>query len=204
MDYQYLGGGQEGGRSSVGQALGQTYTPLENMQKMSQMFAEQGLSNAGAMRRQQVSTGAQMAENQTARNEQRRLASEEQKSKRKQQLAYLGEIINEQEMLADAAMQSNDPEQIRRVPEVLKNVARMRGLLQAGTDYDTLEGVLKRNTETESLEANTAGNRGALRAPQGDNKPKQEATKPQESKKPEEKKPEGTVKAPSSRKTIKI
>jgi hypothetical protein len=202
MQYNYLGGGQESGRSSVGQALGQTYSPLENMQKMSQEFAQQGLNNAGQMRRQMVSTGGQMAENQMARSEQRRVASEEQRAKRRQQLAYLGELINEQEMLADAAMDSNDPEQIRRVPEVLRNVARMKGMLQQGVNYDTLEGILKRNTETESLEANTAGNRGALRAPEQKEKPQQKHAGTQA--KPEQKKEEGTRKVASARKQISI
>lgn len=202
MDYQYLGGGQESGRSSVGQALGQTYTPLENMQKMSQMFAEQGLSNAGAMERQMVSTGGQMAENQMQRNEQRRAAADEQRSKRKQQLAYLGELINEQEMLADAAMDSNDPDQIRRVPEVLRNVARMKGMLQQGINFDTLEGILKRNSDAESLEAITAGNRGALRATEQKEKPQEKPAGSQP--KPEQKKEEGTRKVASSRNQISL
>lgn len=202
MDYQYLGGGQESGRSSVAQALGQTYTPLENMQKMSQMFAEEGLSNAGAMRRQQVSTGAQMAENQMARNEQRRAAADEQRAKRRQQLAYLGELINEQEMLADAALESEDQDQIRRVPELLQNVARMKSMLQQGINFDTLEGILKRNAETESLEAISVGNRGALRAPQKSEKPQQKPAGTDA--KPEQKKEEGTRKVASARKQIPL
>ena len=202
MDYQYLGGGQESGRSSVGQALGQTYSPLEGMQKMSQEFVQQGLQNAGANYRASMEVNARSMEAQQARNDERRRASEEQRAKRKQQLAYLGELINEQELLASAAMDSNDPEQIRRVPEVLKNVARMRGLLKAGTDYDTLEGILRRNTETESLEANTAGNRGALRAPEQKEKPQEKPAGSQP--KPEQKKEEGTRKVASSRNQISL
>jgi hypothetical protein len=201
MQYNYLGGGQESGRSSVGQALGQTYSPLENMQRMSQEFAKEGLSNAGAMRRQMVSSGAQAAESQMARNEQRRAAQDEKKAQHRQNIAYLGELITEQEALAEAASASNDPEQIRRIPELLKNVNRMKGVLKAGVNYDTLSAMLQRNKDTESLEALTASARGGLRSKA---QPKEEGKQPAEAKPKEQPKKEETRLKASARKTIKI
>lgn len=165
MDYQYLGGGQESGRSSVGQALGQTYTPLENMQKMSQMFAEQGLSNAGAMRRQQVSTGAQMAELSMRRQDAMRSAAEEAEAEKQEKVAYLTELLAEQEALVAAASESNDPEQERRIPEVIKNMMRIRDVLSSNPSSATLSGILERNRDRAQLEAETAANRGGLRQP---------------------------------------
>lgn len=165
MDYQYLGGGQESGRSSVAQALGQTYTPLENMQKMSQMFAEEGLSNAGAMRRQQVSTGAQMAEYAMQRQDSKKQKSEEEKQDREAKIAYLTELLAEQGALIDAANDSGDEEQIRRIPEVMKNMMRISEILNSNPSTATLTGILERNKDRAQLELETASNRGGLRKP---------------------------------------
>ena len=167
MDYQYLGGGQESGRSSVGQALDQVYSPLESMQKMSQEFVQQGLQNAGANYRASMEVNARSMEAQQARNDERRRASEEKRALRKQQLGYLGELLAEQEALVLAAEESGDPDQERRVPEVKANIARIRQMLTAPADFNTLEGMLKRNNDRASLEFESVGDRGALRAPKG-------------------------------------
>ena len=174
------------------------------MQKMSQEFAQQGLNNAGAMRRQMVASGGQMGENQTARNEQRRAAKDEKRALHKQQIAYLGELIDEQSMLAASAAQSGDPEQLRRLPELQKNVMRLKNIQKQGLAYETLAGILERNKDSESLEATTAAARGGLVARKGQEKKSDSQQKPKEEKPKEEKKQEGTTPLASSRKTIQL
>jgi hypothetical protein len=197
MDYQYLGGGQESGRSSVGQALGQTYTPLENMQKMSQMFAEQGLSNAGAMRRQQVSTGAQ---------DEKRSADEQAEAEKQAKVAYLTELLAEQEALVEAASESGDEEQQRRIPEVIKNMMRIQDVLSSNPSSATLSGILERNKDRAQLEAETAANRGGLRQPkQGKGQSPEVKTGGSDSKKKDDgKKDDGKRTVATARPTISL
>ena len=202
MQYSYLGGGQEGNRSSVGQALGQTYSPLENVQKMSQEFVSQGLSNAGENYRAQL---AESGENsrywhgvQTGQKEKK----DQDRATKKKQMAYLGELLAEQEMLIDAASQSDDPEQLRRIPELQKNHARVRRLLSLNPSTETLAGLIERNSERASMEAETAGARGGLRSPQ--NSRAKEPNKAKDGSSPSEKKKEGTRSLPSGREIISL
>ena len=170
------------------------------MQKMSQEFVQQGLNNAGSMARTNAEISARSWEAQTNRNDERRQAYDEKQKLRKQQLGYLGELLAEQEALVDAAADSGDEEQIRRIPEVQANIERIRKMLSAPTDFNTLEGVLKRNVDRQSLEAETAGNRGALRKPQ-------EGSSDTPTQKPEEKgkkKDDGTRLKPSARAPISL
>ena len=202
MQYSYLGSGQESGRSSVGQALGQTYSPLEGMQKMSQEFVSQGLANAGANYRAQLEVAGKESAYRTARRDDMNDKKAEAKSKKQQQMAYLGEMLAEQEMLIDAASQSDDPEQLRRIPELQKNHARVRRLLSLNPSTETLAGLIERNSERASMEAETAGARGGLRSPQ--NSRAKEPNKAKDGSSPSEKKKEGTRSLPSGRKTISL
>lgn len=202
MQYSYLGSGQESGRSSVGQALGQTYSPLEGMQKMSQEFVSQGLSNAGANYRAQLEVAGKESAYRMARQDDLKDKKAEAKSKKQQQMAYLGELLAEQEMLIDAASQSDDPEQLRRIPELQKNHARVRRLLSLNPSTETLAGLIERNSERASMEAETAGARGGLRSPQ--NGGAKEPNKAKDGSSPSEKKKEGTRSLPSGRETISL
>jgi hypothetical protein len=213
MQYSYLGSGQESGRSSVGQALGQTYSPLENVQKMSQEFVSQGLSNAGANYRAQLGEqganyraelGEQSADRRykMTRRDELNEKKATQNATKQQQIAYLGEMLAEQEMLIDAASQSGDPEQERRIPELQKNMSRVRRLLSLNPSTETLAGLLERNTERASMEAETAGARGGLRAPQGGGA--KEPNKAKDGSASTEKKKDGTRSLPSGRQTISL
>ena len=205
MQYNYLGGGQESGRSSVGQALGMTYSPLENIQKMSQEFVSQGLSNAGANYRAQLAEAGADSRSRTARNDAVRDKKNEERELKKEKIAYLSELVEEQEMLIDAASRSEDPEQLRRLPELQGNVMRVRKLLSLNPSLSTLTGLLERNKDRASLEFESASGRGGLVAPKPAAKPEQKALSPSPKKeeKKEEKK-EGTTALASSRKTIKL
>jgi hypothetical protein len=165
MDYQYLGGGQESGRSSVAQALGQTYSPLEGMQKMSQEFVQQGLDNAGAYARQALSTGAQTAEYDMQRQGEKRAKKAEERQIKEEKMAYLTELLAEQEAIIDAAKESGDPEQQRRIPEVMKSMMRISEILSGNPSNATLTGILERNKDRAQLEIETAAKRGGLRQP---------------------------------------
>ena len=202
MQYSYLGGGQEGNRSSVGQALGQVYSPLENMQKMSQEFVQQGLSNAGENYRAELAEARADSRSQTARRDDMNDKKAEAKATKQKQMAYLGELLAEQEMLIDAASQSDDPEQLRRIPELQKNHARVRRLLSLNPSTETLAGLIERNTERASMEAETAGARGGLRSPQ--NGGAKEPNKAKDGSSSTEKKKEGTRSLPSGRETISL
>lgn len=202
MQYSYLGGGQESGRSSVGQALDQTYSPLESMQKMSQEFVSQGLSNAGENYRARLAEAGRESAYRMARQDDLNDKKAEAKSKKQQQMAYLGELLAEQEMLIDAASQSDDPEQLRRIPELQKNHARVRRLLSLNPSTETLAGLIERNSERASMEAETAGARGGLRSPQ--NGGAKEPNKAKDGSSPSEKKKEGTRSLPSGRETISL
>lgn len=202
MEYKYLGSGQEGNRSSVGQALGQTYSPLENIQKMSQEFVSQGLSNAGANYRAQLDVAGKESAYRMARRDDMNDKKAEAKSKKQQQMAYLGELLAEQEMLIDAASQSDDPEQLRRIPELQKNHSRVRRLLSLNPSTETLAGLIERNSERASMEAETAGARGGLRSPQ--NGGAKEPNKAKDGSSSTEKKKEGTRSLPSGRETISL
>ena len=202
MQYSYLGGGQEGNRSSVGQALGQTYSPLEGMQKMSQEFVQQGLSNAGENYRANLREQGEDRRYQAARNDDMRDKKAEARATKQKQMAYLGELLAEQEMLIDAASQSDDPEQLRRIPELQKNHARVRRLLSLNPSTETLAGLIERNTERASMEAETAGARGGLRSPQ--NGRAKEPNKAKDGSSPSEKKKEGTRSLPSGREIISL
>ena len=213
MQYSYLGSGQESGRSSVGQALGQTYSPLENMQKMSQEFVSQGLSNAGANYREMLNEqGANYRANLSEQGEDRRYkqairdAKNEKRATdeatKQQHVAYLGELIDEQQMLIEAASQSEDPEQLRRIPELQSNVMRVRKLLSLNPSLETLAGVLERNKDRASMEFETAAARGGLRAQKGGEA--KEPNKAKDGSNTAEKKKEGTRSLPSGRETISL
>jgi hypothetical protein len=202
MQYSYLGGGQEGGRSSVGQALGQTYSPLENIQKMSQEFVQQGLSNAGANYRAQLAESGADSRYRMTRQDELKDKKAEARATKQQQIAYLGEMLAEQEMLIDAASQSGDPEQERRIPELQKNLGRVRRLLSLNPSTETLAGLLERNKERASMEVETAGARGGLRAPQGGGA--KEPNKAKDGSASAGKKKEGTRSLPSGRETISL
>lgn len=172
---------------------------------MSQEFVQQGLTNAGANFRALLDANARSMESQQNRNDERRKAANEKRALHKQQLAYLGELIDEQSMLAAAASQSGDPEQLRRLPELQKNIMRLQNIQKQGLAYETLAGILERNKDSESLEATTAAARGGLVArkdKQKESKPQQEAESTEPKK--EEKKNEGTTPLASSRKTIQL
>lgn len=132
---------------------------------MSQEFVQQGLSNAGAMARQMVSSGAQMAELGLRRQDAMRSAEEEAEAEKQAKIAYLTELLAEQEALVAAADESNDPEQERRIPEVMKNMMRIRDVLSSNPTSATLSGILERNKDRAQLEAETAAKRGGLRQP---------------------------------------
>jgi hypothetical protein len=171
------------------------------MQKMSQEFVQQGLSNAGQNYRTSMEVGARSMEAQQARNDERRRAENEKRALRKQQLGYLGELLAEQEALVEAAAESGDPDQESRIPEVRANILRIRQMLTAPADFNTLEGVLNRNKDRASLEFESVGDRGALRAPKGQKK-EGPAVKTGGGK--EEKKDDGKRAVASSRKPISL
>lgn len=183
----------------MAQALGQTYSPLENIQKMGQEFVQQGLSNAGANYRAQLAESGADNRAQQARRDSLNDKKKEEKGLKQERLAYLGEMIDEQEMLIRAAGESGDPDQERRIPELQDNVMRVRKLLSLNPSLSTLTGLLERNKDRASLEFESAGGRGGLR------KAKQEAEqKPTAPTPKKEEKKDGTTALASSRKTIKL
>jgi hypothetical protein len=200
MQFQYLGGGQDSGRSSVGQALGQTYSPLENIQKMSQEFVQQGLSNAGANYRAQLAESGENSRYQRKRQDEDKKAKEEQRSNKAQQKGYLSELLEEQDSIIRNAQESQDPKQLARLPEVIKNKQRIERMLAGGLSYDTLAGMLARNAERSSMEYESAGERGAL------SKEKQPVAKtaPAQSEGKQEKKDDGKRPTASSRPPISL
>ncbi len=88
-----------------------------------------------------------------------------------------------------------------RIPEVRSNIARLKKMLMAPTDYSTLEGMLNRNKDRASLEFETVGERGALRRPK-----RQEGERPavKTGGEKEQKKDDGKRTIASARKQISL
>lgn len=172
MEFQYLGGGQNSGQSSVGQALSQKYAPLESMLDFSKNAFTTGISEAGSNYRAQLQESGATSRYERQRMDEAKKARLTEAGAREEQIGYLTELLAEQESIINNASESGDPEQLARIPEVMANRNRIMSLIKGGASYHTLEGMLKRNADRQSMEYESAGERGALKKPQQAVQPK--------------------------------